>query len=75
MGPDGNVAFRASDPKVAYNVTNNEYLVVWQGDDNTAPLVDEEFEIFGQQLSAVGGSERARYSCIGFRWHRVVLFS
>ena len=36
---------------MAYNSTNNEYLVVWHGDDNTAPLVDNEFEIYGQQFA------------------------
>src|SRR5262249_42230661 len=29
----------------------SEYLVVWQGDDNTAPLVEGEFEIFGQRFA------------------------
>jgi len=54
MGPDGNANFGAFEPDVAYNSTYNEYLVVWRGDDNTAPLVDNEFEIFGQRLSADG---------------------
>lgn len=51
MGPDGNATYRAWDPAVAYNPTYDEYLVVWAGDDDTAPLVDEEFEIFGQWFS------------------------
>ncbi len=55
MGPNGNPNFAALVPSVAYNSTNNEYLVVWEGDDNTSPLVDDEFEIFGQQISATGG--------------------
>src|SRR3989304_4536829 len=57
MGPDGNTSFVAFDPAVAYNSTNNEYLVVWDGDDNTAPLVDGEFEIFGQRIAAATGAE------------------
>ena len=56
MGPDGNVAYDALAPAVAFNSTNNNYLVVWTGDDNTAPLVDNEFEIFGQILSGATGS-------------------
>jgi DNA-binding response OmpR family regulator len=32
----------------------NEYLVVWQGDDDTGSLVDNEFEVFGQRLAANG---------------------
>ncbi len=54
MGPDGDTAYDAQDPAVAYNSRGNEYLVVWSGDDNTAPLVDDEFEIFGQLLTAAG---------------------
>lgn len=57
MGPDGNPNFRASFPAVAYNSVNNEYLVVWEGDDNTAPLADEENEIFGQRINAASGAE------------------
>ena len=53
MGPDGNTELSTpTTPAVAYNSADNEYLVVWDGDDNTAPLVDNEFEIFGQRLSA-----------------------
>ncbi len=54
--PDGNVSFAALNPAVAYNAMNNEYLVVWSGDDDTAPLVDEEFEIFGQRIDAATGA-------------------
>jgi hypothetical protein len=56
MGTDGLATFGAAEPHVAYNVVSNEYLVVWQGDDDTAPLVDEELEIFAQRLNA-GGAE------------------
>jgi hypothetical protein len=52
MGPDGNPDFAAFSPAVAYNGAANEYLVVWSGDDNTAPLVNDEFEDFGQRLDA-----------------------
>jgi len=68
MGPNGNTSFSAHDPVVAYNSANNEYLVVWEGDDNTSPLVDEEFEIFGQRLDAAGaevGSNDFRLSDMG----------
>src|SRR5919197_6698163 len=57
MGPDGSSSFNAVDPAVAYDATNNEYLVVWQGDDDTTPLVDDELEIFGQRLNAATGAE------------------
>lgn len=68
MGPNGNAAFDAYDPAVAYNSTNNEYVVVWSGDDNTAPLVEEEFEIFRQRLSVTGvelGANDFRISDMG----------
>jgi hypothetical protein len=54
MGPDGNPSYNAVEPSVVANPTANEYLVVWRGDDNTAPLVDEEYEVFGQRLTAAG---------------------
>ncbi len=62
MGPDGDVNFRAVEPAVAYNNKDNEYLVVWKGDDNgdvnSALQVDNEFEIFGQRVNAETGVER-----------------
>ncbi len=54
MGPDGNSDFNAFNPSVAYNSTSKEYLVVWEGDDNTGGLVEGEFEIFGQRVSGLG---------------------
>ena len=54
MGPDSSPEYDALLPDVAYNSVNNEYLVVWVGDDDTAPLVNEEFEIFGQRVTATG---------------------
>jgi hypothetical protein len=57
MGPDGNFLYRASSPAVAYNSGAQQYLVVWWGDDDTPPLVDGEFEIFGQRLDGATGAE------------------
>ncbi len=54
MGPSGSTAFGAFEPEVTHNGVDNEYLVVWHGDDNS--LVDGEFEIFGQQLTSNGGA-------------------
>ena len=53
MGVTSSVAFAAFDPDVSYNPTENEYLVVWVGDD----LVNDEFEIFGQRINASTGAE------------------
>ena len=60
MGPDGSASFSAESPSVAYNPTANEYLVVWHGNDNIAPLLDDEVEIFGQRLSGSGAPLGAR---------------
>jgi hypothetical protein len=68
MGPNGSTSFEARNPAIAHNGRSNEYLVVWQGDDDTAPLVDEETEIFGQRISADGaeiGTNDVRLSDMG----------
>ncbi|MCP4544486.1 MAG: hypothetical protein GY832_45830 [Chloroflexi bacterium] len=51
---DTDKRFRAQDVAVAYNSTDDEYLVVWEGDDDTLPLVNDELEIFGQRLADDG---------------------
>ncbi len=68
MGPDGSVNYDGDQPTVTYNPTANEYLVAWRGDDNTPPLVDDEYEIFAQRLSATGvevGTDDQRISAMG----------
>ncbi|KKL96712.1 hypothetical protein LCGC14_1841720, partial [marine sediment metagenome] len=52
MGPDGNANFDGQVPAIAYNSQANEYLVAWEGDDDTAPLVDDEREVFARRSSA-----------------------
>jgi hypothetical protein len=54
MGPDGNATYAATNPAIAYNAADNQYLIVWTGDTNTGELIDNEFEIWGQRLSATG---------------------
>jgi hypothetical protein len=54
MGPPSDADYGAGEPAVAVNSRSGEYLVVWWGDDNTMPLVDDEFEIFGQLLTKMG---------------------
>jgi uncharacterized repeat protein (TIGR01451 family) len=54
---DTSSAFEAIAPSVAWNASASEYLVVWSGDDDTAPLVDGEFEIFGQRLDEAGAAQ------------------
>lgn len=52
MGPGVDSSYDARQPAVAYNHVNNEYLIVWHGDEGTSPLVDDEFEIWGQAMDA-----------------------
>ncbi len=54
MGPDGDVNFGAVNPSISYNMHDNNFLVVWSGDDNTGDLVNGEQEIFGQLLTDAG---------------------
>jgi hypothetical protein len=54
MGPPNDNDYFAGQPGVTVNSRSGEYLVVWVGDDNTTPLVDDELEIFGQVLTASG---------------------
>jgi len=55
MGLPGNSDFDANDPAISYNITNNEYLVVWSGDNNTGLVGAGEFEIYGQRIDAANG--------------------
>jgi hypothetical protein len=50
MGPDGDTAFRAAHSALPTNPRADEYLAIWEGDDDTGTLVDDEVEIFGQLL-------------------------
>jgi hypothetical protein len=54
MGGLGNPSHSAFDPAVVWNAAQNVYMVVWWGDDSVGGLVDNEYEIFGQQINANG---------------------
>lgn len=51
---DGGKDRSAFGPRVAYNNTSHEYLVVWHGQGTTVSP-DATFEIYGQRLSRTGG--------------------
>ncbi len=57
MGTEGDPESDARSPNIVYDALANEYLVLWHGDDGIAPLVEGEFEIFGQRLDAATGTE------------------
>lgn len=52
LGPDGNTGFEAVFPAVAPRAGTPTYLVVFDGDDDTAPQVGNEYEIWGQRLQS-----------------------
>jgi len=68
MGGTGDQDFDARDPAVVWNATENEYMVVWSGEDNIGGLIDGETEIFGQRLDETGteqGANDFRISDVG----------
>lgn len=50
MGTDGDSNYYAEPPSVAWNSTQNEFLVGWSGDDT----INDEREVYAQRLSADG---------------------
>lgn len=50
MGPDGNPAFNAFGPSIAYDTQNDRYLVLWYGKDRA----DDGYEIWGRLLDGDG---------------------
>jgi Ca2+-binding RTX toxin-like protein len=54
MGPDGNPFAGVHQNAVAHSSTGDEYLVVWEGDDDILQAPQSEFEIYGQQVSSTG---------------------
>ena len=70
MGPDLNLDYGAYDPALAYSNADNSYLVVWSGDDNTPPAINDKLFIFGQLLDSAGnevGDDDFRYQRHGAR--------
>jgi hypothetical protein len=55
VGPDGNDEYEPGMPVAAFSKSSNNFLIVWSGDDNTPPLVNDETEIFGQLFGAHTG--------------------
>ena len=57
MGPDGNVLFGAFDGAIAFksSALSTDFLIVWEGDDNSVGLSEQAFEIFGQRFTLTAG--------------------
>jgi hypothetical protein len=49
---DGSTAYQADKPAIAYSPASDSFLLLWQGDDETATSANNEFEIFGQRYQA-----------------------
>lgn len=65
LGPDGATNYAPSRPDIAYHPEADEYMLVFHGDDDTPPLIDNANEIFGQALNGAGeetGSDDFRIS-------------
>jgi Ca2+-binding RTX toxin-like protein len=66
-GPDGSTTFQVFPPETAFNAATNEYLVVWNGQDDSLGAAAER-EIFGQRLAPDGsqvGADDFRISDMG----------
>lgn len=67
-GPQGDSSFFAQHVAAAWNSVDNEYLVVWSGNDDTPPYNQSEREIYAQRLDADGaqiGANDFRISNMG----------
>ncbi|MCC6831490.1 MAG: hypothetical protein IT200_09105 [Thermoleophilia bacterium] len=67
-GPDGDAAFSASDPAVAYDERHDAYMVAWSADDDTGGHVARDYEIHVQRLTGDGaetGTDDRRVSEAG----------
>ena len=51
MGDLGNANYDARSPDIAYNSSNNQYLVVWESDETIPVFQDDDYEIWGQCLT------------------------
>ena len=69
MGPDGETSSRANSPDIAYNPVDDEFLVVWFGNDGVLDGGQSHQEVFGQRISAATGEpvgeDDFRISCVG----------
>lgn len=68
MGPEGDTEFGGYVPAVAYNDHDDEFFVIWAGNDDAAGLAPGEIEVYGQRIDALTGSllgERVRLSDAG----------
>jgi hypothetical protein len=64
MGPDGDANYSGQVLiSGAYNSTAGEYLLGWEGDDNTGGLLDNEFEVYVRRYGAGTATEPFPANC------------
>ena len=51
---NGGAGLTAIVSGIAYSSVDDEYVVVWQGDNTVDAAINDEFEVFGQQVDADG---------------------
>lgn len=55
MGQSNSGLFSADSPSIAYNHRDNQFLIVWRGNDISGTFFDNKFEIFAQRMDATNG--------------------
>jgi len=55
MGPANSDDYNAFSPVASYNSTENEFLVVWYGEDDRDGRVPDEYEIYARRVNAQTG--------------------
>ena len=64
MGPDNDTAYVAAGPTAAaYNGSTGEYLIGWEGEDNTGGLVANEYEVYVRRHGAGTATEPFPPNC------------
>ena len=69
-GADGDPDSDARNPAVAFNPAGNEFLVVWQANEQPTTDGDPQFEVYGQRLALDPSCARrsARAACSPCGW-------
>lgn len=55
QGPPANKEYAAGDPDIVWNPITREYLVVWDGDDDTDGVTDGAYEVWVQRTDEALG--------------------
>lgn len=53
-GQDGDASFDADDVDIAFNATENEFMLVWEGEEDAGQFIEGEREIYAIRLDHSG---------------------